>query len=438
MNYTEARRYLKEVNKYGSVLGLESITTLLDALGNPQKELKVVHIAGTNGKGSTLAFIQSVLVEAGYQVGRYSSPAVFDDDEIIQINGANIEKDALADIVTLIQEKADKILAKYGFHPTPFEIETAMAFEYFRRKKCDIVLVECGMGGAGDATNVFDKVLCSVITSISLDHTAFLGETIEEIAEVKAGIIKSFCPVVIANQSEKAEGCIKNIAKERKAEFIQAGQAQLTIPNDVSDKIRVKNHIIYRATNRKIYQTDIQMLGTYQSLNAATAIETLLRLESYGYQLEEYIELGLSKAMWNGRMEIISEEPLFIIDGAHNPGAVKELRDSIDLYFTNKRITFIMGVLADKDFAQEAELIADKAENIITVTPNNSRALDGKKLAETLSVYHKNVQYMDNIRKAVSAAMDFVRKGQTDMILAFGSLSHLKDIKQAVKAERRD
>ena len=290
MNYTEARRYLKEVNKYGSVLGLESITTLLDALGNPQKELKVVHIAGTNGKGSTLAFIQSVLVEAGYQVGRYSSPAVFDDDEIIQINGANIEKDALADIVTLIQEKADKILAKYGFHPTPFEIETAMAFEYFRRKKCDIVLVECGMGGAGDATNVFDKVLCSVITSISLDHTAFLGETIEEIAEVKAGIIKSFCPVVIANQSEKAEGCIKNIAKERKAEFIQAGQAQLTIPNDVSDKIRVKNHIIYRATNRKIYQTDIQMLGTYQSLNAATAIETLLRLESYGYQLEEYIE----------------------------------------------------------------------------------------------------------------------------------------------------
>lgn len=438
MNYTEARRYLKEVNKYGSVLGLESITTLLDALGNPQKELKVVHIAGTNGKGSTLAFIQSVLVEAGYQTGRYSSPAVFDYDEIIQINGKNIEKEELADIITLIREKADIILEKYGFHPTTFEIETAMAFEYFKRKKCDIVLVECGMGGAGDATNVFEQVLCSVITSISLDHTAFLGETIEEIAQVKAGIIKQYCPVVMAKQSEKTVNCIKNTAKEKKAEFIQAGQAQLTVQNNVPDEIRVKNQMIYRALNGKKYQTNIQMLGTYQSINAATAIETLLCLENYGYQLEEYIEQGLSKAMWNGRMEIISEDPLFIIDGAHNPGAVKELRNSMDLYFTNRRITFIMGVLADKDFAQEAELIADRAENIITVTPDNSRALDGKKLAETLSVYHKNVQYMDNIRKAVTAAMDFVRKGQTDMILAFGSLSHLKDIKQAVKAERRD
>lgn len=438
MNYTEARRYLKEVNKYGSVLGLESITTLLDALGNPQKELKVVHIAGTNGKGSTLAFIQSVLVEAGYQIGRYSSPAVFDYDEIIQINGKNIEKEELADIVTLIREKADIILEKYGFHPTTFEIETAMAFEYFKRKKCDIVLVECGMGGAGDATNVFEQVLCCVITSISLDHTAFLGETIEEIAQVKAGIIKQYCPVVMAKQSEKTVNCIKNTAKEKNAEFIQAGQAQLTVQNNVPDEIRVKNQMIYRALNGKKYQTNIQMLGTYQSINAATAIEMLLYLENYGYQLEEYIEQGLSKAMWNGRMEIISEDPLFIIDGAHNPGAVKELRNSMDLYFTNRRITFIMGVLADKDFAQEAELIADRAENIITVTPDNSRALDGKKLAETLSVYHKNVQYMDNIRKAVTAAMDFVRKGQTDMILAFGSLSHLKDIKQAVKAERRD
>lgn len=438
MNYTEARRYLKEVNKYGSVLGLKSITTLLDTLGNPQKELKVVHIAGTNGKGSTLAFLQSVLEKAGYQAGRYSSPAVFDYDEIIQINGKNIEKQELADIVTLIREKADMILEKYGFHPTPFEIETAMAFEYFKRKRCDIVLVECGMGGASDATNVFDQVLCSVITSISLDHTAFLGETIEEIAQVKAGVIKPYCPVVIAKQSQGAVNIIKNIAKEKKAEFIQAGKAQLEAQINPADMKGVKNRIIYRAMNGKKYQTNIQMLGTYQSVNAATAIETLLCLESYGYQLEEYIEQGLSKAVWNGRMEIISEKPLFIIDGAHNPGAVEELRNSMDLYFTNKRITFIMGVLADKDFAQEAELIADRAENIITVTPDNSRALDGKKLAETLSVYHKNVQYMDNISKAVAFAMDYAKKGQTDMILAFGSLSHLKDIKQAVKAERRD
>ncbi len=242
----------------------------------------------------------------------------------------------------------------------------------------------------------------------------------------------------MAKQSEKAVNCIKNIAQEKGAEFVQAGQAQLTAQNHPSDMKSVKNRINYKAANGKKYQANIRMLGTYQSINAATAIETLLCLENYGYQLEEHIEQGLSEAVWNGRMEIISEEPLFIIDGAHNPGAVKELRNSMDLYFTNRRITFIMGVLADKDFAQEAELIADKAENIITVTPDNSRALDGKKLAETLSVYHENVQYMDDITKAVTSAMDYVRKGQTDMILAFGSLSHLKDIKQAVKAERRD
>lgn len=176
MNYTEARAYLNEANKYGSVLGLESITRLLEALGNPQNELKVVHMAGTNGKGSTLAFVQSILIEAGYQVGRYSSPAVFEYEEIIQINGSNIEKEALADIITDIKDKSEKIQECYGFHPTPFEMETAMALEYFKRKQCHIVLVECGMGGASDATNVFQKVLCSVITSISLDHTAFRGD----------------------------------------------------------------------------------------------------------------------------------------------------------------------------------------------------------------------------------------------------------------------
>lgn len=431
MNYREAREYLNEINKYGSVLGLESITRLLKELGEPHKELNIVHIAGTNGKGSTLAFLQSVFVEAGYKVGRYSSPAVFDEDEIIQINGRNIERDYLADIITFIKGKADKILENYGFHPTLFEIETAMAFEYFKRKKCDIVFVECGMGGESDATNVLDHVLCSVIASISLDHTAFLGETIEEIAKIKSGIIKKKCPVVVAKQSENVLEIIENTAIQKEAVLIRAGMAHVDIQNG-------KNHISYLASNGKIYETDIQMLGTYQGINVATAIETILCLEKQEYKVERYIKPGLSKAKWNGRMEIISENPLFIIDGAHNPGAVKELRNSIDLYFTNKRITFIMGVLADKDFEKEASIIADRAENIITVTPNNGRALDGKELAKTVSLYNQKTKYIESIDNAVKSAMDFVREGQTDMILAFGSLSHLKDIKQAVKAERRD
>lgn len=431
MNYKEAKEYLREINQYGSVLGLESITKLLQEMGNPQAELKVVHIAGTNGKGSTLSFIQSVFMEAGYQVGRYSSPAVFEDDEIIQINGRNIEKEMLADIVTLIKEKAQMILQNYGFHPTPFEVETAMAFEYFRRKKCDIVLVECGMGGASDATNVFKQVLCSVISSISMDHMAFLGDTLEEIATIKSGIIKKNCPVVVAKQSENVMNVIGKIANQKNSLMVEAGMAQVEVKNG-------KSHISYKASNQKTYETDIQMLGTYQGINVATAIETLLCLEEKGYTLEKYIVRGLRKATWNGRMEIILESPLFVIDGAHNPGAVQELRNSIDLYFTNKKITFIMGVLADKDFRQEAELIADRATQIITVTPKNHRALDGRKLAETISEYNRNIQYAERMDIAVKQAIDSVKQGTADMIIAFGSLSHLRDIKQAVKAERRD
>lgn len=431
MNVIEAEQYLEEINKYGSVLGLKSITTLLEALGNPQKELQVVHIAGTNGKGSTLAFVERVLMEAGYKVGRYSSPAVFQKEEIIRINDRNIPQEAFARIVTLMKEKADGIFEKYGFHPTVFEVETALAFAYFKEEHCDIVLVECGMGGESDATNVFEQVLCSVISSISLDHTAFLGDTLEEIAGVKAGIIKNQCPVVVAAQNDTVLNVIKNRAMKKNTSAIVADRAHLEIRHGL-------NHISYRASNGKIYETDIQMFGTYQGINVATAIETLLCLETKGYVVENYIEQGLSKARWSGRMETVLENPLFLIDGAHNPGAVRELRDSMDLYFTNKRITFIMGVLADKDFQQEAEIIAPRAENIITITPNHDRALDGRILAETVSKYNPHVCYADSISDGVKLAIDSVEQEHSDMIIAFGSLSHLREIKQAVKAERRD
>lgn len=431
MNYKEAKAYINKISKYGSVLGLKSITTLLKTLNNPHKELKVVHIAGTNGKGSTVEFLKNIFMEAGYKAGTYCSPAVFDEDEIIQINGKNIGQEDLADIITLIKDKADMILETYGFHPTCFEIETAMAFEYFRRKQCDIVFVECGMGGKSDATNVFEEVLCSVITGISLDHTAFLGDNLEEIAEIKAGIIKKHCPVVAAKQNEKVLQVIENTAVQKEAPLIKAGVAQINIQDG-------KNHITYPAVNGKTYEADIQMLGTYQAMNVAAAVETALCLQKRGYKIEQFIEKGLSKAKWKGRMEIISDNPLFIIDGAHNPGAVSELRDSIEFYFTNKRITFIMGVLADKDFEQEAAIIAHRAENIITVTPDNARAFDGRKLAEILSRYNRNTKYAQSITEAVTSGKDDVRRGKTDMIIAFGTLSHLKDIKQAVKAGRRD
>ena len=210
-----------------------------------------------------------------------------------------------------------------------------------------------------------------------------------------------------------------------------AKEAQLDLGNG-------ENIVTYRASNGKEYKANLKMLGTYQGKNVATAIEVALILEKKGYNTEKYIKSGIENAVWKGRFEIISKQPLFVIDGAHNPGAIEELVKCIDLYFTNKRITFIMGVLADKDFEKEAGLIANKGENILTVTPNNARALDGKKLANTISKYNQNVQYVESIDQAVEKAIDLVNSKKSDMILAFGSLSHLNDINQAVKAGRRD
>lgn len=426
MNYSEARDYLREVNKYGSVLGLDSIKELLKRLGNPQSDLKVVHVAGTNGKGSTMTFVQSILMESGYAVGRYSSPAVFEYKEIIRINNDYIGKDALAEIVTLIKEKCDEMIIEGLPHPTPFEIETAMAFVYFKQKMCDIVLVECGMGGETDATNVFGKVLCSVITTISLDHTQFLGETISDIAKVKAGIVKEGCHVVVSKQSEEAVETIKEVAGQRNSE--------LMITNNI-DKIEVEDFgtkFTYTAANNKTYNVKLKMMGTYQAINAATAVETALVLEKQGYNIKNNIEAGLRNAFWPGRLEIICDSPCIVIDGAHNPGAVSELRKSIDLYFTNKRITFIMGVLADKAFGTESGIIADRAVNIITITPDNIRALDGVKLAKTLLKYNKDVQVADSLEEAVRLAKETVNNNQSDMILAFGSLSFLSDLKDTI------
>lgn len=427
MNYKEAREYLKEISKYGSVLGLESIKRLLKLMENPENQLKVVHVAGTNGKGSTCAFLQSILMEAGYKVGRYSSPAVFNDREIIRINDEYIKEEEVADIISWIKDKCDYIVSCGFSHPTPFEVETAMAFSYFAEKECDIVIVECGMGGKTDATNVFEQVMCSIITTISLDHTKFLGETIEDITNVKAGIIKEKCPVVLSEQTSEVENTIQRVCIKKDAPLIVSGKGK----NIRRDKLVTLYS--YRANNGKQYNIRLNLLGTYQIKNSITAIEAALTLEKQGFHIEQSIERGIAKAKWQGRLEVIHDNPCIVIDGAHNPGAVRELKGSIDLYFTNKKITFIMGVLADKDFQSEIQLIGKRAEKIITVTPDNERALEAKKLAQTVKKYNDNVVAADNINEAVAMAFETVCEKKADMILAFGSLSYLGDLKIAVE-----
>lgn len=455
MNYSEAREYLKNVNKLGSILGLNTIKELLKRLGNPQNELKVVHIAGTNGKGSIMTFVQNILMESGYKVGRYCSPAVFNEREIIRINDEYISEEQSADLLTRIKEKCDSMYSEGLPHPTSFEIETAEALMFFKEQNCDIALIECGMGGETDATNVFEKVLCSVISTISLDHTQFLGSTIEEITKVKSGIIKENCPVVMSKQTGEAESVIKKVCKQNNSKLIIPTEQDFE--NVEIDGLRTK--VTYKASNNKEYILNLQTLGTYQIKNAKTAVEVALVLDkaltektnicdesdknnstgmknninNSGNTIEKNIKKGIEKTVWPGRMEVISKEPLIIIDGAHNPGAVLELRKTLDLYFTNKRITFIMGVLSDKDFSKEAEIIADRAERIITITPNNSRGLDGHKLAETLVKYNHNVQVADSLKQAAEESIDTIKENRADMILAFGSLSYLGELKQVVR-----
>ena len=455
MNYSEAREYLKNVNKLGSILGLNTIKELLKRLGNPQNELKVVHIAGTNGKGSIMTFVQNILMESGYKVGRYCSPAVFNEREIIRINDEYISEEQSADLLTRIKEKCDSMYSEGLPHPTSFEIETAEALMFFKEQNCDIALIECGMGGETDATNVFEKVLCSVIATISLDHTQFLGSTIEEITKVKSGIIKENCPVVMSKQTVEAENVIKQVCKQKNSELIIPTEQDFE--NVEIDGLTTK--VTYKESNNKEYILNLQALGTYQIKNAKTAVEVALVLDkaltektnicdesdknngtgmknninNSGNAIEKNIKKGIEKTVWPGRMEVISKEPLIIIDGAHNPGAVLELRKTLDLYFTNKRITFIMGVLSDKDFSKEAEIIADRAERIITITPNNSRGLDGHKLAETLVKYNHNVQVADSLKQAAEESIDTIKDNRADMILAFGSLSYLGELKQVVR-----
>ncbi len=373
MNYIEAREYLESTNKYGSVLGLDTIKELLSRLGNPQDKLNVVHFAGTNGKGSTMSYLESILLCAGYSVGKYSSPAVFDEREIITVDKTPISEKDIAKYIEIIKQACGRMVAEGLAHPTRFEIETAMAFCFFADLELDVCLIECGMGGKGDATNVFSNILLAVITSISLDHTKELGSTIEEIKENKEGIVKPGCPVVYAGT-----------------------------------------------------------LGSIDDINKELAVRAAEELQKQGFKLKKYIDEGIEQTYWPGRMETICENPLFIIDGAHNPGAILKLRDYIDLHFTNKKITFIMGVLADKDYSEEASIIGNKATKIYTITPNNSRGLDAHKLADTILEYNESVVASDNIEEAVRKAFGEVANNNSDMIIAFGSLSILKDVKEAV------
>ena len=426
MNYEEARVYLDEVSKYGSVLGLDNMRELLGRLGNPQDDLKFIHISGTNGKGSALSYMSTILSGAGFRTGRYISPTLYAYRERIQVDGVMIDRESLAALVTVVKEAVDAMEAENNGKPTVFEVETALSFLYFKEQKCGIVVLETGLGGTLDATNVVKTTVMEMISSIGMDHMEFLGGTLQEIAENKAGIIKPHTWVVSAEQDPKAAEVIKRVCREKDCKL------SVVDPDAFQDVHYGYEKQTFTYKNWK--GVEITLAGTYQVTNAALALEAVEALRKLGYSLtEEQVRKGMKAAFWRGRFSVIHKNPVVVIDGAHNPAAAKVLKDSLETYFQGKNLHFIMGVFADKDYQSVIEMTAPLAKHIITIeTPGNPRALSAVKLKEAVEKVNPSVEAAGSIREAVEKSMKNAQKD--DVIAAFGSLSFLGELDREVQS----
>lgn len=427
MTYEEARAFINDTAKYGYVLGLDTERELLRRLGNPQDDLKFVHIAGTNGKGSTLAYISTILKEDGYKVGRYISPTIFDYRERIQVNEKYITKKAVARLAEMVEAAGRAMLAEGLHHPTAFEVETAMAFLYFKEMNCDLVVLECGMGGLTDATNVVKTTVVSVFAEIGMDHMGFLGNTVEEIAGVKAGIIKPGTIAVSAAQRPEVSAVLQKTCAEKDTEYREIRKS------DIKDVRYVFENQTF--TYKEETKLKPGLTGSWQIDNAALAVEAIQALRDCGWNIsDEALRKGLTETVWQGRFTTVSRHPLFIVDGAHNRDAADRLKETLELYFPEKRKLFIAGVLADKEYDYVMSQLTPLADRVITVmTPDNPRALAADKLAEDVKKYNPKVEAADSLKDAVHRARAYA--GGEDMILAFGSLSYLGDLIREIRVQ---
>lgn len=428
MDYQQSRAYIRDAEQYaGGALDLTNIKEIMKRLGNPQDQLKYIHVAGTNGKGSVIAYLYTTLMKAGYHVGRYISPSVYSYREKIETEGKPISREKFAEQTTRVAAVIEEMTAEGLAHPTPFEIETAVAFLFFAEEKCDPVILEVGMGGITDATNLITTTELAVLVPISMDHQSFLGNTISEIAEKKAGIIKPGSSVVTIGQETEALEVIKKTGAEAGADVCVA---------DVSEAEVLEADFTGQRFCYKGEEYTLSLAGSYQTENAVLALEALRILDERGYHttLEQRKE-GLWATRWNGRLTIIHKDPLFIVDGAHNPAAADMLEDSVRKYFKDRRLFFVMGVFKDKDYPYIIRKLCPYAEQILAIeTPDNPRALPAEELAKAIRPYNANVRAEKNIPRAVEELFEMA--GKDDVILSFGSLSFIGEITRIVNARK--
>lgn len=429
MKYQEALDYIESLSSLGIVPGLESIQELCRRVGNPQDKLRFVHVAGTNGKGSTLAFITMILQCAGYRVGRYTSPAVFEYRERFLVNGKMITQKDFCRLLGQVQEACEGMVRDGLAHPTPFEVETALAFLYYVEKDCDMVVMETGMGGLLDATNLVTNTEVAVLASISMDHMKFLGNSLGAIAEQKAGIIKKGCRVVSMAQQPEAMEVVRDRAEA------------MECPLSVADSSKCKN-IKYGIKKQSFSygqwkNLEITLAGKWQIDNAVLAVEAVGALQEAGYEISEAaLRRGLRETVWPGRFCLVGNKPMMIVDGAHNEDAAGRLAETIEFYFTNKRIIYIMGILKDKEYEKIISLTHSLADQIITVTPpGNPRAMQAYELAQEIAKVHSQVTAADSLEEAVEISR--LLAGKDDVIIAFGSLSYLGRLMEIVEKQEQ-
>ena len=421
MTPNEALDYIHSVCWKGSIPGLGRTRELLHKMGDPQDQLQFVHIAGTNGKGSTAAMTANILRKAGYRVGLYTSPYIFRFHERMQVDGQCISDEELAEITEFVKPLAEAM----EDHPTEFELVTCIAMEYFKRHHCDVVSLEVGMGGELDSTNVILPPLVAVLTNIGLDHTEFLGDTLEKICETKSKIIKAGSIAVTYREKPSVEAVIEARCRAVGAKWMPADFDSL--------------HLVSASLEGQVFdwgdyrEIDLPLLGRHQLYNAAVVLPIVQALRKKGLNIsDEAVRQGIASVSWPGRFELVARNPLFIVDGGHNPQCIEALVNNVRDYLGDKRLTVLTGVLADKDYADMYEDMAQYVTRFVTVTPPNPRALSAQALAEYLQRFGKPVTACETVAQGVALAKQLA--GPDGVVLAYGSLYMVGDIEDAARA----
>lgn len=421
MTYRQAEDALRGTNRPFCKPGTQRVEALCEALGRPQRSLRVLHVTGTNGKGSFCAIVDAMLTAAGYRVGRFSTPALCEMRETVTVNGESIPE---AEFAALAQELL-ALSEKLPDPPTEFELLTALALKWFDKNNCDLVLLECGMGGLTDATNVIDSPVLSVITGVSVDHTSFLGTTVAEIARQKAGIIKEGRPVLWCGADPEAEAVIRAVATEKNAPLHTVPRERLTLRSwDLSGTV-------FDFNGRE--GLHLSLLGLYQADNAANALTAADLLRSMGWQIPEAaLREGLKTVRWKGRFEVLSQSPLIIVDGGHNPEGIARAAESIEAYFCHQKVAIVTGIMADKDYRAVACRLAPLAEEVFCVTPHNPRALPSREYAAVFRALRVSAQACaggaNALRRAVKTGLP---------VVCLGSLYMYAELKDAVDRLRK-